>query len=62
MQFVPTENFEAYGNQYCKGLLYTVRPQNDDLARRVAEWASVGMVVLAYGDAVMVSGQGTVED
>lgn len=46
MQFTPNKDFhdDELRSDYCVGLSYTVRPGNDVLAGKVADWLAEGLV------------------
>lgn len=67
MDFTPLKDFtdEDLRSTYCVGLNYTVKPGNERLAAKVAEWAAKGLVrqgTAGTGTAAeaKVTGRGTV--
>ena len=55
MQFTPIKDFlsDEFQSQYCVGLSYTVRPEDQKLADLVPIWISEGKVKLGVPEAVL---------
>ena len=53
MQFTPIKDFfsEEFQSQYCAGLSYTVRPEDQKLAALVPKWIEEGKVKAGAPDA-----------
>lgn len=62
-RFTPTTTFysEELGSEYCQGLVYTIRPGADKLARLVHEqWLPAGRVSLVTAAAAEIKGSASV--
>lgn len=65
MQFSPTQDFacEELRSEYVTGLVYTIKPGNDVLAKHATQWLAEGKVKLVSGPkpVAQVKGAGVVK-
>ena len=67
MQFTPIKDFfsNEFQSQYCVGLSYTVRPEDQKLADLVPIWIAEGKVKLGVPEAALaeakVAGSGNID-
>lgn len=62
MTFVALTDFysDELKSQYCKGLTYTIRPDNNALAVQAKRWANDGKILDTVVAQKILRGQGTV--